>query len=90
MQDEQKLAEYRQLSEDLTLMTLYLHAFEQHFKGSPPILMAWKGHSWDALDALDAKDYINAEKNRNKRLTFMPEGVERAKMLFKEFLGKEL
>ncbi|MBR0784270.1 DUF6429 family protein [Bradyrhizobium iriomotense] len=45
---------------------------------------AWKGFDWDVLGRLHDKEMIYDPVGKVKSVMFTPEGLERAKMLFKE------
>jgi hypothetical protein len=45
---------------------------------------AWKGFDWDVLGRLHDKGMINDPVGKVKSVVFTPEGLERAKTLFKE------
>ncbi|WP_426408754.1 DUF6429 family protein [Bradyrhizobium ganzhouense] len=45
---------------------------------------AWKGFDWDVLGRLHDKGMIDDPVGKVKSVVFTPEGLERAKTLFKE------
>ena len=51
--------------EELTLALLHLTAFEEH-----GAVRAWKGHSWEALDRLHRRGWIEEEGTSRSRQLF--------------------
>jgi hypothetical protein len=49
---------------------------------------AWKGLDWDALARLHHKGFIENPVNKAKSIGFTPEGLQRAKTLFREMFDK--
>ena len=79
--------------EDLTLAVLYLTAWKQEFtdqNGYPlgKSVTNWKGHSFDSLDALAAKNYTDGNR-RNKSVQITEAGEARAQEVLKRLLGKD-
>ena len=79
--------------EDLTLAVLYLTAWRQEVtdeNGYPQgkSLINWKGHSFDSLDALAAKQYTDGNR-RNKSVQITDAGEARAQEILKRLLGKD-
>jgi len=52
-------------------------------------IRAWKGLDWDVLDKLYKKGLIYDPKNRAKSVAFTPEGLEKAKEMFKQLFQVE-
>jgi hypothetical protein len=65
--------------DEMVLALLYLTISEQDELGA----RAWKSHDWGALDRLHAKGYISDPKSKAKSVVFSPEGLTRARALFK-------
>ena len=62
--------------DDAALALLYLTLHDGY--------RAWKGFDWDVLGRLHDKDLIHDPVGKVKSVVFTPEGLERAKTLFKE------
>ena len=62
--------------DDAALALLYLTLHDGY--------RAWKGFDWDVLGRLHDKDLIHDPVGKVKSVVFTPEGLERAKALFKE------
>ncbi|MGY3075450.1 hypothetical protein ACVWZZ_001821 [Bradyrhizobium sp. LM6.10] len=62
--------------DDAALALLYLTLHDQY--------RAWKGFDWNVLDRLHEKGMIDDPVGKVKSVVFTPEGLERAKTLFKE------
>ncbi len=48
---------------------------------------AWKGHDWDAMGRLHAKDLILNPKGKAKSVVLTPEGRRRSEELFMKHFG---
>jgi hypothetical protein len=75
MYDEDKVAE-------MVLALLHLNAFRDG-----PIIRAWKGFDWDALDRLHERGYISDPKSKAKSVVLSADGVRRAQELFERHFG---
>ena len=69
--------------DEAVLALLHLTAFKDG-----PIIRAWKGHDWDALDRLHKRGYIADPKNKAKSVVLSEQGQQRARELFEEMFGK--
>jgi hypothetical protein len=49
---------------------------------------AWKGHDWDALDRLHAKDLISDPRSKAKSVVLDAEGLKAAEKAFQKLFGK--
>ncbi len=58
---------------ELTLLLLYLNSWEEGFE----VRRAWKGHDFDALDALVEQDFIS-DNRRSKSVYLTKAGEEKA------------
>ena len=74
--DEQKV-------DDISLALLYLTMFEN--KGG---CRAWKSHSWEVLDRLHDKGYIDDPRSKAKSVLLTEEGEKRSKALFEKHFAK--
>lgn len=71
------------ISEDLTLMLLYLHSWrEKGFEDS--YLRSWKGYDFNTLKALNEKEYV-LDNRKAKSVHITDEGIEEAKKLFQKY-----
>lgn len=77
----------RTLTQDLTLMLLYLNSWEEG-AGDISYRRAWKGYSFDDLDLLEDLGYISGS-HKAKSVSLHPEGMAAAEALF-ELYGIEL
>ena len=66
-----------------SLALLYLTIFQDKFG-----FRAWKGHSWDVLDRLYERGYIDDPKSKAKSLVLTNEGVKQSKALFEKHFTK--
>lgn len=66
----------------LALMSLGIH-------GDREIPRAWKGFDWGVLDRLHARGYISDPQSKARSVVLSPEGIERARALFKELFGRD-
>ncbi len=69
--------------DELSLALLYLTTFEDKFG-----FRAWKGHSWDVLDRLYERGYIDDPKSKAKSVVLTDEGVKQSKALFEKHFTK--
>ena len=74
--DEQKLAETA-----LAILSLTAH-------GEMGVTRAWKGMSWDLLDALYKNGWIHDPVGKQKSVIFTEEGQELATKFMKKHFGK--
>ena len=65
---------------DLTLMLIYLTAWEEKVVRDETVLRSWKGYDWDTLNGLEDKGLISGSR-RSKSVYLTDEGVARAKEL---------
>jgi len=75
--------------EELTLLLLYLTAWEEEpFKGIKAF-RSWKGYPFEILDVLQEKGYISQAKykSRSKSVVLTGSGVCQANQLKKNYLG---
>lgn len=68
--------------DDVVLALLYLTCFKHG-----PILRAWKGQDWEALNRLHEKGFIGDPRSKAKSVVLTDEGLERSRTLFNELFG---
>jgi hypothetical protein len=74
--------EYHQNKVDeVVLALLYLTLHDK--------VRTWKGHDWDAMDRLHAKDHISNPATAAKSVVLSEEGLQRAKQLFEKHFSKD-
>lgn len=71
--------------DEMSLALLYLTTFQDKFG-----FRAWKGHSWDVLDRLYEKGFIDDPATKAKSVVLTDEGVKRSKLLFEKYFAKQL
>jgi len=77
----------QQAVEELTLLLLYLSAWEEEYpKGNPIERRAWKGFLFEALDALERQGYLS-QTRKAKSVTLTADGIAQAKALEAKYLG---
>ncbi len=76
-----KVDQYAQVKQDLTMMLLYLNSFKQSNDPEQP-LQAWRGHDFDTLDALKNVEMIEFSYH-SKSISICKKGEERAKELLR-------
>ena len=69
--------------DEISLALLYLTTFKDKFG-----FRAWKSHSWDVLDRLHGKGFINDPATKAKSVVLTDEGVKRSKLLFDKHFAK--
>ena len=69
--------------DEMSLALLYLTTFKDKFG-----FRAWKSHSWDVLDRLYDKGFIDDPATKAKSVVLTDEGVKRSKLLFEKHFGK--
>lgn len=77
--------------EELTLLLLYLTAWEEEpFKGIKAF-RSWKGYPFEILDVLQEKGYISQAKykSKSKSVLLTEKGVKLAKQLENKYLGED-
>lgn len=78
--------------EDLTLAVIYLTAWRETATDSQgstaEAVTNWKGHSFDTLDSLAAKQYTDGNR-RSKSVQITAEGEAKAQEVIKRLLGKD-
>jgi hypothetical protein len=62
--------------DDAALALLYLTLHDNYY--------SWKGFDWGVLNRLHEKGLIDNPRNKNKSISFTPEGLEKAEELFKQ------
>lgn len=67
--------------DEVVLALLYLTLHDEN--------RAWKGHDWETLDRLYAKDYISNPATSAKSVVLTKEGMERARQLFEKHFRKK-
>jgi len=72
---------------ELTLLLIYLTSWEED-AGLIKVQRSWKGYPFDALDKLNEEGYIDGNK-RVKSVYLTDEGLGKAKVLMKKYIGKE-
>ena len=77
--------ELTRLQEELTLVLLYLSAWQEKSPGKP-VYRSWKGYDFGVLDALGEQDMLYGSAKGNKSVYLTPEGIERAKALVETLL----
>ena len=75
----------RKTVEELTLLLLYLTAWEEEVLTGKKALRSWKGYLFSILDELEEKDLIRGGK-RAKSVYLTPEGEKTARELIKKYL----
>jgi hypothetical protein len=75
--------------DDAVLALLHLTSFSEG-KDELPVIRAWKGHDWDALDRLHKKGFISDPKNKNKSVVFTDEGRRHAMELFRRLFCEDI
>ena len=84
MNDEIKFDDtLREKIKDLTLILLYLNSWKEREPGYE-CRRSWKGYDFDDLNKLAEEGYIS-EGRRSKSVVLYEEGIEKAKMLLKEY-----
>jgi Domain of unknown function (DUF6429) len=69
--------------DEMSLALLYLTTFKDKFG-----FRAWKSHSWDVLDRLYEKGFIDDPATKAKSVVLTDEGVMRSKLLFEKHFAK--
>jgi hypothetical protein len=69
--------------DEMSLALLYLTTFKDKFG-----FRAWKSHSWDVLDRLHEKGFIDDPATKAKSVVMTDEGVKRSKSLFEKHFAK--
>ena len=69
--------------DEISLALLYLTTFKDKFG-----FRAWKSHSWDVLDRLYEKGFIDDPATKAKSVVLTDEGVKRSKLLFEQHFAK--
>jgi hypothetical protein len=69
--------------DEMSLALLYLTTFKDKFG-----FRAWKSHSWDVLDRLYEKGFIDDPATKAKSVALTDEGVKRSKLLFEKHFAK--
>jgi hypothetical protein len=69
--------------DEMSLALLYLTTFKDKFG-----FRAWKSHSWDVLDRLYEKGFIDDPATKAKSVVLTDEGVKRSKLLFEKHFAK--
>lgn len=69
--------------DEMALALLYLTTFKDKFG-----FRAWKSHSWDVLDRLYEKGFIDDPATKAKSVVLTDEGVKRSKLLFEKHFAK--
>ena len=72
---------------ELTLLLIYLTSWKED-AGLIKVQRSWKGYPFDALDKLNEEGYIDGNK-RVKSVYLTDEGLGKAKVLMKKYIGKE-
>ena len=77
--------------EELTLLLLYLTAWNKEVTEDVKVLRSWKGYPFEVLDALQEKGYISQGKykSRSKSVILTEDGIRQAEQLKKRYLGEE-
>lgn len=68
--------------QDLTLALLYLTRFREQ---DLPYWRSWKGHDFDALNALSDQKMIGDSRHRSKSVVLTEDGIRKAKEILSEF-----
>jgi len=69
--------------DEMSLALLYLTTFKDKFG-----FRAWKSHSWDVLNRLYEKGFIDDPVTKAKSVVLTDEGVKRSKLLFEKHFAK--
>jgi len=69
--------------DEMSLALLYLTTFKDKFG-----FRAWKSHSWDVLDRLYEKGFIDDPATKAKSVVLTDEGVKRSKLLFEKHFAQ--
>jgi len=77
--------------EELTLLLLYLTAWEEEITKGIKVLRSWKGYPFEVLDALQEKGYISQGKykSRSKSVILTESGIWQANQLKKKYLCED-
>ena len=68
--------------DEVVLALLWLTMFEDKFG-----TRAWKGHSWEHLDRLYEKGFIDNPKSKNKSVVITEEGEKKSQALFEKYFA---
>ncbi|HEY3341617.1 MAG TPA: DUF6429 family protein [Anaerolineae bacterium] len=80
--DEQ--AERQELIEELTLLLLHLCSWEENMLPDQNVIKAWKGYTFDTLNALEDRGLIH-QSRKAKSVTLTEEGIQLARELEMRF-----
>jgi len=77
--------ELDRVTEELTLLLLYLTSWEEEFvPGAPKVHRTWKTHRFEILDALVEEGYLDTT-HRSKSVRITEDGAEKARELEKKY-----
>ncbi len=68
--------------DEVVLALLQLTVFDDKFS-----TRAWKGHSWEHLDRLYEKGFIDNPKSKNKSVVITEEGEKKSQALFEKYFA---
>ncbi|MDZ7660048.1 DUF6429 family protein [Fodinibius sp.] len=68
--------------DEVVLALLWLTMFEDKFG-----TRAWKGHSWEHLDRLYEKGFIDNPKSKAKSVVITEEGEKKSQELFEKYFA---
>ena len=69
--------------DEISLALLYLTTFKDKFG-----LRTWKSYSWEVLDRLHERGYIDNPQSKAKSVLLTEEGAQRSKALFEKYFAK--
>ena len=70
--------------DEVTLALLWLSRFKE--AGS---IRAWKGHDWETMDRLHAKEFISDPRGKQKSVVLTEEGEKQSKRLFDKYFASK-
>jgi len=72
----------REKVDEMTLALLWLTRFKE--AGG---VRAWKGHDWETMDRLHAKEFISDPRGKQKSVVLTEEGEKQFKRLFDKYFA---
>ena len=69
--------------DEISLALLYLTTFKDKFG-----FRTWKSYSWEVLDRLHERGYIDNPQSKAKSVSLTEEGAQRSKALFEKYFAK--
>lgn len=81
---ENPIAELQEMVSELTLLLVYLTSWEEPLSGKLTVRKAWKGYTFDTLNALEDRGLIH-QSRKAKSVMLTDEGIALARDLLKRF-----